>query len=498
MLMFLINRLKQPGRARLRQQDQPERPTLPGYIVTQPRATSPRELDRQAAASARARLKPDSNNHLPGQHAVRLHEQAGVAGQTEMALARVEECARAVMEADSDLTAAKCKVDDAQAAASDRELLSRHTAAEEALAEARRAQEQLENEMQTPEEPAPVGAEPGTQPTEPTAVTSDRYSSPLGWLVLLEPLVLYIVARGEYGFTYLASRVTLMPGMYLADFTRAMVAATLAGGVFSGRWFRWRVASRGDERTKRRWHFLAPAVAIISAMLVAVTTARMRDAYLRSTYQVAEGRAHQFVMQTSFIPWLTVLGVALVGLAFSLSYMCGSSPVYRDVWQRSVAWFKHSRSERRARNAAQEARHHVEQARAARWATVRQRVTEAEAAVAEAKAKVDAIKAAATGAKELEDQCWKRLAGLAPGLLLAEQVVVTSYQAQVASGDATSRTFSQKLLQQNARQERGAPDRFRDWWRGTNPSAPELKDPPPTIEEIAPETVIAWARAIAA
>jgi hypothetical protein len=420
-----------------------------------------------------------------------------------MALARVEECARAVMEADSDLTAAKCKVDDAQAAASDKELLDRRAAAESSLAETRQAQEQLEDEMQAPEEPdraksdaASLGADHAQ--AEPTPVGQARYSTPFGWLAWLELPILYIVARGEFGFTYLASRVTLMPGMYLADFTRAMVAATLAGGVFSGRWFRWRVASRGNERTERRWHFLAPAVAIISALLVAVTTARMRDAYLRSTYQVAAGRTHQFVMQTSFIPWLTVLGVALVGLAFSLSYMCGSSPVYRDVWQRSAAWFKHSRSERNERNAAQETRLQAEQARAARREVVSSRVAEAEAAVAEVKAEADSIKAAEMGAKELEDQCWKRLAGLVPGLLLAEQVVVTSYQVQVASGNATSRTLSQKLLQQNARQERGAPDRFRDWWRGTNPSAPELRDPPPTIEEVAPETVIAWARAIAA
>jgi hypothetical protein len=302
----------------------------------------------------------------------------------------------------------------------------------------------------------------------PVAASEGRRHRLIG--PLLEWPALAGIAAGEAALTYLAAKVTTLGPTVRQLFTAAVGIASVFTAVVAARLLdRLAVGSDGkeDPRRRRRLDVGTGLLAGVSGIAIALAVARMRETFLKAVYDGMAGQSAALVIDQRYLPWLLVLGVALLGLGAAIAYAAiPDNPGSAARWAKAFLRWLAAGASRRRRQRAQQAEFTKQQDELAK---LRQEEG-----------------TAAARAAELEGE----LGALATAVKVAQEDAALTYYTQASAGDAAIHDTQEYLCEQLARRRRGIRQRLKDLWRGRDA---DVLDPLTEIASLAtPEGLQDW------
>jgi hypothetical protein len=401
------------------------------YQTIQPDRTRPHVLKRLVKLAALARLRPGNGQPLPLQEFVRVTEDAGVEARAQGDLAVVAAVANEVMDTDARLTTAEDR--------------SRATASDLATAEkeARKQAASAGTISPLPRLEVPAAGQP---------IRRRRLINPF-----LEWPALAGIAGGESALTYLAARVTTLGPTVRQLFTLAVGIASVFTAQVAARCLdQLGLGPDGKEDHRRRqWLDVGVgALALASGSAIVLAVARMREAFLKAVYDGLVRQSTALVIDQGYLPWLLVLGVALLGLGTTVAYAAipDRPGVAAQWWKALVNYFLAMHWRRRDDKQQQ-----------ADWAAQQARLGSLRQAAAEAIAEDTELRAA--------------LAQLVTTLRRAVLHALMSRRVQADVGDAAQFKVAQDLAEQISLRRLGFLQRIKARWRGQTADVPDTVVP---------------------
>jgi hypothetical protein len=384
-------------------------PSGSGVTVLKDGLRLPRPLRIFARSIARSGLAPGPDQRLPGQHAVAAGERTALFLHLVKAFVSLAQVS-------------------ADALQTDRLLERAEAAEEEARIEQARAREERQAVKTRPARtPAPADGDASAAKGRPALI--GRWT---------ELPALALMAMGEMGLTYSAARITGVSPRLTGLLTAAVGIATIVAAQVAGVCI-YQLGmgpdGREDPRRRRLADIAVGALAVVAGVALVLSISHLREAWLGPFLtSITTGTAVRFDL--GFLPWLRVLGLALLAVATVVVYAAAPrgrrGVATRELLGLLGAWWNRlqlRRAERRAVRARNKKR-------------------------------------------ALVDRLWSSLAALAPQFAMAEIEVDLTKRAQAQHGDYIVWLFDQYLLSSIARQARSLPDRIREWLRGRPATAP--------------------------
>jgi len=285
---------------------------------------------------------------------------------------------------------------------------------------------------------------------------------------VVERLLLGGSAIGEFGLNYIAAQVMGLAPQATIAFTASVSIASIMAAVTMGRILgRVPEGPRGIERfrSRRLIDGLVLLLAGASGIVVAISIAFLREAYLRGIYSIAAQTSAQARNQLPpidqhYLPWLRGLALGLLGLAVAVAY--AGTPAqhaprhpWRDlgswVLKRIKGWWDNL-SDRRWTKKELEIANQVLKDEDERMKEAR-----AQLKVAEAE-----LRRATLHRERLQEELERR----GSKLLGLEQAIIRGWRSQADAGDAACHQLDRYLAAALVRHRTGLRARLLSWWQG--------------------------------